>query len=72
MLEPFSGVHFALGFVKLRITFSISMYIMCVMFIQRIDLSHGVDALQTSINVVVIITPVRVGSDKETGCQEKC
>ena len=48
------------------------MYIMCVMFIQRIDLSHGVDALQTSINVVVIITPVRVGSDKETGCQEKC
>ena len=28
-------VHYALAFVKLQITFSISMYIMCVLFVQH-------------------------------------
>ena len=32
MLELFVGVYIVLAFVQLWITFSISMYIMCVMF----------------------------------------
>ena len=33
-------IYYVLAFVKLRITFSISVYIMCVMFVQRFEPHH--------------------------------
>ena len=44
-----------LAFVKLLKTFSILMYIMCIMLCFFYALSHGVGSLQIS-NIIIIVT----------------
>ena len=47
-------VHYLLAFVKLWVTFSISMHIKCVILCLFNTLSHGVGGLQISIIIIII------------------
>ena len=59
-LNPCWCLHHVLAVVKLLITFSILMYIRCVMLCLFSTLSHRAGALQTSIIIIIICCAVHL------------
>ena len=54
-INPCCCAHYVLAFIKLLLTFSNSMYFVCVIFCLFNALSRGVGALQISIIIFVLV-----------------